>query len=246
MVSRRFESFPTTARLTIAISFALIATLGCVSSSKYYEIEAERDELAAEKAALGENLEQASTDIEILEYRVDNQKDTLEHIRGTYGALVEQLETEVVAGVIQVELMKNGVNVRISEEILFESGSAALGDQGKEVIRQLADKLKSTPYQIAVGGHSDNVPIGGELAQTYSTNWDLAGARSSHVVDVLEASCIPAAQLLSISFGETRPIASNDTPEGRATNRRIEVRIRPFDVESEIQMPDVAAPPATN
>lgn len=239
----RFEHRPFAALLVLTSSVALISTLGCVSSSRYHEAIAERDQLAAEKFNLAVSLDEASIDIAILDNRIENQQKTLQSLRATYGEIVSQLETEVTAGVIEVEMMKSGVNVRISEEVLFESGSADLGERGQEVIRRLANQLKSTPFQIVVGGHSDNVPIGGDLAQLYPTNWDLAGARSSHVVDLLEETGIPALQLLSISFGETRPLASNDSPEGRATNRRIEVRIRPIDVESEIQLPDVAAPP---
>jgi chemotaxis protein MotB len=225
--------------LLVAIGIAL--TTGCVSSGKYDEAVAERDQLASEKELLAARLEEANTDIQILGYRVENQQVALQRVRNIYGELVNQLETEVAAGQIEVEMMKEGVNIRISEEILFESGAVDIDESGKQVVRRLADQLKATPYQIVVGGHTDNVPIGGGLAQVYRTNWDLAGARSAHVVDVLEASGIPVSQLLSVSFGETRPIASNDDPAGRAKNRRIEVRIRPIDVASET--PDVAAPP---
>jgi chemotaxis protein MotB len=246
MVSNLLRRLPTTALFIFATSLALIATVGCVSSSRFDTAIAERNQLAREKAVLAEQLEDSNADVEILAYRVENQEETLKHVRQTYGQLVDDLETEVVAGAIEVEMMKNGVNLRISEEVLFNSGSADLGEKGIEVIRQLAQQLKTTPYQIVVAGHSDNTAIGGDLAKSYPTNWDLAGARSSHVVDVLEASGISSPQLVSVSYGETRPLASNDTAEGRAANRRIEVRIRPFDVESELETPDVAAPPPSN
>ena len=67
----------------------------------------------------------------------------------------------------------------------------------------------------------------------------LAGARAARVVAVLETNGVATEQLLAVSFGESSPIASNDTPEGRAQNRRIEVRIRPVEIDT----PDVAAGP---
>jgi chemotaxis protein MotB len=222
---------------TVLFALVVMATTGCVSSSKYYTATAERDQVADQKAELQGELEVADIEIGALEDRVENQQKTLQHLRSTYGQIVEQLENEVTSGAIEVEMMKHGVNVRISEEILFGSGSADLGEQGVALIRRLADKLKATPYQVVVGGHSDNVPIGGELAKIYRTNWDLAGARSAHVVDVMHDAGVPPVQLLSVSYGETRPLASNDTPEGRATNRRIEVRIRPINVEAEMMTP---------
>ena len=69
--------------------------------------------------------------------------------------------------------------------------------------------------------------VGPVLAQRYPTNWELAAARATSVVRVMEAEGIPAEQLVAISFGETHSVASNDTEEGRAQNRRIEVRLRP-------------------
>ena len=74
------------------------------------------------------------------------------------------------------------------------------------------------------------------------SNWDLAGARSARVVAVLQESGIPEEQLVSVSFGANQPLASNDSPDGRAQNRRIEVRLRPV-VVPEQSLPNVAAPP---
>jgi chemotaxis protein MotB len=70
--------------------------------------------------------------------------------------------------------------------------------------------------------------FGPKLAENYPTNWALAAARSSAVVALMAKKGIPEKQLVAISFGATRPVATNDTPEGRAANRRIEVRLRPI------------------
>lgn len=140
---------------------------------------------------------------------------------------MEELETWVVAGLIKMELLKDGLHLVLSEEILFPTGSDELSDTGREVLTKLVEELEQLPYQIAVIGYTDNVPVGPRLAARYPSNWELAGARAASVVRLFQGAGVPAQQLLVISRGESQPIASNDTPEGRAENRRIEVRLRP-------------------
>ncbi len=140
---------------------------------------------------------------------------------------MEELEIWVVAGLIKMELLKDGLHLVLSEEILFPTGSDELNDTGREVLRRLVEELEQLPYQIAVIGYSDNVPVGPRLAARFPSNWELAGARAASVVRLFQGAGIPAQQLVVISRGEGQPIASNDTPEGRAENRRIEVRLRP-------------------
>jgi chemotaxis protein MotB len=148
----------------------------------------------------------------------------------TYDQILDELGNEVLAGQIAVELKQSGINVRIAEEVLFESGSAELGSSGVDVLTRLGAELQSIPYQVVVGGFTDDVPLGKNLARRYPTNWDLGGARAAHVVAVLERSGVPSSQLLAISFADTRPVAGDETAEGRARNRRIEVRIRPVEI----------------
>ena len=97
-----------------------------------------------------------------------------------------------------------------------------------QAISGLVDELIDIPYQIVVVGNTDNVPVGPKLAETFPNNWALAAARASAVVTLMAAEGIPSQQLVAVSLGDTQPIASNDTAEGRAENRRIEVRLRPI------------------
>ena len=119
------------------------------------------------------------------------------------------------------------MQITLPNEVLFATGSADLKLDGQKLLKELVDALQDVPYQIVVVGHTDNVPIGPELAKRYPTNWELAGARAASVVRLMAGEGIPPAQLLAVSMGDTRPIADNGTPEGRKLNRRIDVRIRP-------------------
>ena len=108
---------------------------------------------------------------------------------------------------------------------------ASKADLYRAVLQRVADQLKQTNYQIVVTGHTDNKPIGKGLVNRYPTNWELAGARAASVVRLFVDSGLPAGRLLAASMGETRPVAPNDTPDGRTKNRRIEIRLRPVVVD---------------
>jgi chemotaxis protein MotB len=82
-------------------------------------------------------------------------------------------------------------------------------------------------YEIDVVGNTDDVPIGPELAGRYPTNWELAGARAAVVVRYLHESGVDPTKLEAISGGQYHPVAANDTPTGRASNRRTDILLRP-------------------
>ena len=91
----------------------------------------------------------------------------------------------------------------------------------------MGTELTGIPYQVIVGGFTDNAPVSARLAEIYPTNWELAGARAASVVRVLEEAGIAKERLRALSLADNLPVASDDTPEGRAQNRRIAIRLRP-------------------
>ena len=146
-----------------------------------------------------------------------------------YDDLVKELSSELDAQTIKIKEMKDGVNVNLSEAILFSSGSATLNKSGQAVIIKVSEKLKGIPHQVIVAGFTDNIPIRGSLTQKFPTNWELAGARAASVVRLLEKQGVDQSKLTAVSYGENQPVASNDTAEGRSQNRRIEIRMRPVE-----------------
>jgi chemotaxis protein MotB len=149
----------------------------------------------------------------------------LAKLRGTYEDLVTDLEDEVAAGQIEIEQLRGGLRLNLAQEILFPSGSANLNPGGIEVLRKVAERLKSLPNDVEVQGHTDNVAL--RPSALYPSNWELAAARSAQVVRLFVNSGVAAERLAVMSFGEHAPIASNETPAGRAKNRRIEIRLQP-------------------
>ncbi|MEE8508423.1 MAG: OmpA family protein, partial [Myxococcota bacterium] len=107
------------------------------------------------------------------------------------------------------------------EEILFPSGSASLNSSGTAVLRKVGRRLLELPHTIAVEGHTDDVPV----ARRFPSNWELAAARASSVVRLLIDLGVEPERLKAVSRAEFAPIASNDSAEGRAKNRRIEIQL---------------------
>jgi len=201
------------------------------AKQKSASLEEERTALAAEKTALDQRLAQLEEQEKTLGSQLQQREEEAQKLKATYDGLLGSLKKELEAGQIQVQQLRDGLSVNVAQEILFASGSAALDASGSEVLRRVADQLKQTSYQIVVTGHTDNKPIGKGLVGRYPTNWELAGARAASVVRLFADSGLAATRLLAASMGETGPVAPNDTPEGRAKNRRIEIRLRPVVVE---------------
>lgn len=197
-------------------------------------LSGERVELMNQLEDLDQGIRQLRREREELEINLaaaETERARLAEMEGTYQSLVEDLESELAAGQIQITQLREGLRLNIGEQILFPSGSAALSPSGAQVIARVAKQLKNRNqgYRVDVRGHTDNVPIRGELTRRYPTNWELAGARAASVVRVLESSGVAARRLAATSLGEYHPVASNQTPQSRAKNRRIEIRLLPLE-----------------
>ena len=194
-------------------------------------LEQQKGAAEADKADLAGRLAKIEEQAQALGMQLQQNEQDAHQQKTTYDGLVSSLKKELEAGQIQVQQMRDGLSVNVAQEILFASGSAALDKGGTEVLRRVADQLKATNYQIVVTGHTDNKPIGAGLVNRYPTNWELSGARAASVVRLFVDAGVPADRLLAVAMGETHPVAPNDTAEGRAKNRRIELRMRPVVVE---------------
>ncbi|WP_455200935.1 OmpA/MotB family protein [Kaarinaea lacus] len=226
-------------------AFMVVITTGCVSQGNYDSVVKERDALQKENNALKQNMkltrnqkEQVKQDLAATEEALvvtseELQATKIKAMTATvlYDKLVNKLANEVQSQQITIEQMQSGVNLNLPEGILFDSGSAVVKKSGQVVLHKLAKELWDVPYQTIVAGFTDNVPISKRLQEQFPSNWDLAASRATNVVMFLEESGIPKGQLVVVSLGENQPVASNDTAEGRAQNRRIEIRLRPVVVE---------------
>ena len=228
---------PRTARVSAAALLAAgtLAMAGCVSTGLYTEVQQERDLLRAKNEALQSEVDKAKGNSEALaaeKARLDQELREREEekakLQSTYDGLVKDLKKELAEGNVEVKQMRDGLRVNVAQDILFDSGSAALDKNGTEVLGKVAVQLKKSGHQVLVIGHTDNKPIGGALVKRYPTNWELAGARAASVVRLFADAGLSSKRMEAVSVADVRPVASNKTPEGRAHNRRIEIRLRPI------------------
>jgi chemotaxis protein MotB len=239
--SRRFSRLRALPLLAAgAIVIASGASTACVSTTRLYQVEQERDALAAknheletEKSGLQENLAHLQTQQSSLDEKLRESEEEARKMQDTYDGLVKSLKKELNAGQIEVEQLRDGLRVNVSQDILFDSGSAALDKNGTVVLGKVATQLKKSSHQILVIGHTDNKPIRPALAKRYPSSWELAGARAASVVRLFAESGLSSKRMRAVSVADTQPVKSNKTEEGRAKNRRIEIRVRPIAPEDQ-------------
>jgi chemotaxis protein MotB len=187
------------------------------------EKEMALDAKNAEIAALKQEKEQA----------LQEKEKSIAEMKKTYNSLVGEMNEEIKKGEITIAQHKDKLTVNMVEQTLFDSGSAEIKKNGKKMLDHVAEILiKVTDNQIRVEGHTDNVPIGPRIAGKFRTNWELSTARATTVARYLQDKGIDPKLLSAAGYSEYRPVASNNTEEGRATNRRIEIALIPKETDS--------------
>ncbi len=224
---RRREEYGAGQWRAVGMAVLLAGALSCVTRGTYDTLAQERDALAAQKATLEERLDSLEGTNEGLEARLSESDRAVSEMRRTYDALVADLESELSSGQVEIEQLRNGIRLNVSDEILFPSGSARLDERGRELLEKVATQVAGTPHRVEVEGHTDDVPITGALASRFPTNWELAAARAARVVRLLEQGGIAGSRMRAVSRSAFDPVTTNDSPEGRQRNRRIEIRLIP-------------------
>ncbi|MCX7771142.1 MAG: OmpA family protein [Proteobacteria bacterium] len=166
---------------------------------------------------------------------MEEKEKAIAQLKSTYNSLVTELKEEIKKGEIEVTQLRDKLTLQMVEKILFDSGSAEIKGSGKKIIDRVAEILKNVKdKQIRIEGHTDNVPIGPKISKKFPTNWELSTARATTVVRYLiERGGINPKILSAVGYADNMPVASNDTEEGRAKNRRIEIVLSPMDVEKQ-------------
>ncbi|WP_242084028.1 OmpA/MotB family protein [Aestuariivivens sediminis] len=190
------------------------------------QLEAKEQALAAENA----RLEKIKRELEERSNRVAELENVIAAKDAAMSALKNALSralTDFEGKGLTVEQRNGKVYVSMENKLLFESGSWAVGSEGRRAVMQLGSVLGDNPdIAVLIEGHTDNVPYQGSGPLT--GNWDLSTKRATAIVDILrENNHINPENLTAAGRGEHAPIATNDTPEGRAKNRRIEVILTP-------------------
>jgi len=152
-------------------------------------------------------------------------------VKKSYEDLTSGLKSEIAAGEIKITQLQGRLTVNLVDRILFDSGKAEVKNAGKAVLDKLGGILNTVADKnIRIEGHTDDKPITGELLAKYPSNWELSTARATAVARYLQDRAkVDPARLVAAGYGEFKPVASNETPESRALNRRIEIVLVPRD-----------------
>ena len=155
-----------------------------------------------------------------------DRKDELKEQRlERWQALVDFIEDRQLDEFFEIDLIPEGIRITLSESVTFNSGSSDLLPQAQNILTEIADLFSDDIYETEVQGHTDNMPL--RESAYYRSNWDLGAARAVSVVRFIKGiSDLPPERFKASSYGEYRPVATNDTPVGRRTNRRVEIYVR--------------------
>ncbi len=189
-------------------------------ATKEGELRAARDRLLELQALLDE--------LSKSKKKLEAAKAELEKKSGEYEQLASALRGEIDAGRVELMELRGRTTVKMKDKILFASGSATIGAEGKGALRKVADALRGMKAKvIRVEGHTDDVPTNPSGA--FPTNWELSSARSLAVVHFLVDGGVDPTRVSGAGYAEFQPVAPNDTAEGRSQNRRIEIVLVPLE-----------------
>ncbi len=184
------------------------------------------------RSALGvQQVPEAGTREGLVMHNIPTEKTATEAVDEA-GGMVQKELNEIVSdvrelvmfnqlgGMVKVEQNEMGAVITISDVVLFPPGDSRMTEDGLKIIRKIAIVLAQFQYHIQIAGHTDNTPIS---SACYPSNWELSASRACEVVRYLTQNGLDPTMLSAVGYGEFRPIDTNDTPEGRAQNRRVEI-----------------------
>lgn len=181
-----------------------------------------------DKSALEGSLNQVQTDNDRLRLalaELEKNKAETEKRVAEYQNLLSKFKTLIDSGKLNVRIIDGRMVVALNSDLLFRSGSSMLTADGQKAVQEVAALLQSIPekkYQVE--GHTDNVAI---KSDKFASNWELAAARAISVVKKMVDAGMPDGRISAASYGEAKPAVPNDTKEGRAANRRVEIVVVP-------------------
>lgn len=204
--------------ITLLLIFFIVMYSTCsLDSSKYKELSKSMKGSfkVVNTDSNSEDRETASSDDEIL-----SEEEMLSQVKSKVDELVKDSELE---GTVSTSIQEKGLVISFNDTVLFNIGEAAIKEDWKQKLTSVSKVLNGIDNYIRVEGHTDNIAIN---TPEFHSNWQLSSVRASNVVEFLISDGgIDAGRLSAIGYGENRPVQSNDTEEGRAANRRVNILI---------------------
>lgn len=159
--------------------------------------------------------------------KIDELNAQLDELSRAKSALEQKLGSEINDKQIKLQMMEKGLVITVVGDLLFDSGKAKIKSEAYPLLDKVSEVLKDNmaKFNVGIEGHTDNHPI---KHSGWKSNWELSTARALSVVHYLATNQgISPERLSAIGYGEYRPVASNETKDGRKQNRRVEIVILP-------------------
>ena len=171
------------------------------------------------------------------EIKKELEKEIKKKTQDAVKRIKASLKQEIKKGTIEVIGKNQEVVIRINEKGSFPSGSATLNKSFSKIMKKISFLVKSTPGDVIISGHTDNIPI---YTYLFRSNWELSSSRAVSVLKaIIKNQKIKADRLSIQGHADTIPLASNKTAKGRARNRRVEIKIRQIEKKAEEQVIDI-------
>lgn len=190
---------------------------GCSRAKDYEQLNREQARVIAD----------LNRDIAHLQGDLNQTKESREELMRAKTELENKLKEELAGGGLSVAMGERGLVVTVLDRVLFDSGKSELKESAKATLAKVADVLneKVPQHPVYVEGHTDNEPI---RYSGWRSNWELSTARATEVIHYfIEFQGVSPDRLIATGFGEYRPVASNETAQEKAKNRRVEIVISP-------------------
>lgn len=207
-------------------------------AEQHRQIEGNTAEIARSNSELAELKERRTAlqqEFEDAQKRLSESQSQLETMRQIeaetqkrneiYARFVNELQKMIDGGQLTVSIEQGRIVINLPENVLFASGHAMVNPEGQDALKQIAGVLKEfSDRRFQIEGHTDNVPM---KSTRYPSNWELSTARALSVLHLMIAEGVQAQNVSAAGFGEFHPRADNESAEGRALNRRIEIIMQP-------------------
>lgn len=214
--------------------------------AKLDEATAINAKLRSELERLGKNVDTILQEKGTLSKALDDAKVRLDELRKAQAAaearaqlfqkFVQKFKALVNAGQLKITTRQGRLVLQLPNDVLFDVGQTALKPAGKDALTQVAQVFKSIPGRnFQVAGHTDNLPI---QTTRFPSNWELSTERAVEVVRLLISKGDDPRSLSAAGYGEFDPVAGNESADGRAKNRRIEITLQP-NLDELVAAPDL-------
>lgn len=137
--------------------------------------------------------------------------------------LLDEIRKVIKGNNLKVTEIADGIMITMFSDLNFASGQSSLSEDGYAALRAIAPALAELPNEIRIEGHTDSAPV--EQSDSFASNWELSAQRALKVLGALISYGVNEERLSAVAHGSVKPVAANDTPEGRAYNRRVEIVI---------------------